>query len=99
MGNTADDQNQAVCVWRLEPLRQFLVHLFRFSALDVSSGFQATFDFVRKGHQRKRHDKSRHRQPESAATGTTASLQVWVYHSGSTSLPVGSDIVSTEVRP
>src|SRR6516164_4556913 len=90
MGNTADDQNQAVCVRRLEPLGQFLVNLFRFSALDVRSGLQATFDLVGKGHQRKRHDQSRHGQPESAVDDMTVSLQTWYSHPISTWLPLGS---------
>jgi len=35
IGNTADHQNQAVGVRRLETLRQFHVNLFGFSTLDV----------------------------------------------------------------
>src|SRR5208337_2923495 len=70
----------------LETLRQFQANFFGFSALDVNSCLQATFDFVGKGQQRKRHDKPRHRQPESAASGITASLQAF-YHGRSTSFP------------
>src|SRR6266481_7815240 len=74
-------------VGRLETLRQFLVNFFGFSALDVSSCLQATFDSIGKGHQRKRHNKPRHRQPESTASGTTSRLQVWHYHRRSASSP------------
>src|ERR1019366_9908769 len=84
----ADHQNQAVCVRRLETLRQFQVNFFGFSALDVNGCLQATFDFVGKGQQRKRHDKPQHRQPESAARVIMASLQAWHYHGRSTSFLV-----------
>src|ERR1035437_7061623 len=87
IGNTADHQNQAVGVRRLETLRQFQVNFFGFSAPDVNSCLQATFDFVGKGQQRKRHDESRHRQPESSASGIMASLQAWHNHGRSTSFP------------
>jgi hypothetical protein len=74
-----------VGVRRLKTLRQFQVNFFGFSALDVNSCLQATFDFVGKGQQRKRHDKPRHRQPESATSGILASLQAWHYDRKSTS--------------
>jgi hypothetical protein len=57
-----------------------LANFFGFSALDVNGRLQATFGFVGKGQQRKRHDKPRHRQPESAAGGNMPSLQACHYH-------------------
>jgi hypothetical protein len=86
-----------VGVRRLETLRQFQVNFFGFSALDVNNCLQATFDFVGKGQQHKRHDKSRHRQPESAASGIMASLQARPYHGRSTSFPGSSE--SNEMAP
>jgi hypothetical protein len=80
-----------VGVRRLETLRQFQVNSFGLSALDVRSCLQATFDFVGKGQQRKRYDKPAHRQPESAASSITASLQAWHYHGRSTSFPGTSE--------
>src|ERR1700685_2419779 len=53
----------------------------------MDSSLQVTFDFVGKRQQRKRHDKARHRQPESAASGIMASLQVSHYHGRSTPIP------------
>jgi len=87
VGNTADHQNEAVGVGRLETLRQFPVNFFGFRALDVNGGLEATFDFVGKGEQRKRHNKPGHCQPESAASGTMSSFQIRHYHLGSTSFP------------
>jgi len=69
-----------VGVRSLETLRQFQVNFFGFSVLDVNSCLQMTFDFVGKGQQRKSHDKPRHRQPESAASGIMANLQAWHNH-------------------
>src|SRR5215471_6303511 len=89
--NTADHQNQALGVRRLETLRQFQINFLGFSALNVNSCLQATFDVGGKGQQHERHDKPRHRQPESAASGTTASLQAWPYHGRSTLFPGSSD--------
>jgi hypothetical protein len=65
-------------------LRQFQVNSSGFCALDVNSCLQATFDSVGKGQQRKRHDKARHRQPESATSGILAILQAWHYDGRST---------------
>src|SRR5262249_22738622 len=89
--NTADHQNQAVSVWRLETLCQFQVNFFGFSALYVGSCLQVTFDFVGKGQQGKRHAKPRHRQPESTASGIMASLQAGHYHGRSTSFNRSSE--------
>jgi hypothetical protein len=74
----------------METLRQFQVNFFGFSALDVDSCLQATFNVVGKGHQRKRYEKPRHRQPESAASSITASLQA-SYHGESLSFPGPSE--------
>ena len=67
-------------------LRQFQVNFSGFCALDVNSCLQATFNFVGKGQQRKRHDKPGHRQPESATSGILAILQAWHYDGRSTFL-------------
>src|SRR5258708_3623915 len=45
--------------------------------------------------QRKRHNKPRHRQPESAASGTMASLHGCHYHGRSTSSPSTSESSET----
>jgi hypothetical protein len=76
-----------VGVGRLETLRQFPVDLFGFSAPDVRSCLQSTFDFVGKGHQGKRHDKSGHSQPESTASGATSRVQAWDFHQRFASSP------------
>jgi hypothetical protein len=81
----------------LETLRQFQINFFGFSALDVNSCLEATFDVGGKRQQHKRHDKPRHRQPESAASGTTASLQAWPHHGRSTLFPGSSE--SNETAP
>src|SRR5277367_386309 len=81
------EESVLVRVRRLETLRQFQVNFFGFSTLDVNNRLQATFDPEGKGQQRKCHDKPRHRQPESAASGTTASLRARHYHGRSGSFP------------
>jgi hypothetical protein len=78
-------------VGRLKTLRQFQVNFFGFSAPDVNSRLQTTFDPEGKGQQGKRHHKPRHRQPESAASGTTASFRAKHYHGKSTSFPDSSE--------
>jgi hypothetical protein len=45
----------------LETLCQFRVDSLGFSALDMNNRFQAAFNLVGKGQQRKRHHKPRHR--------------------------------------
>src|SRR5271163_2919221 len=72
---------------RLKTLSQLQVNLFGFSILDVNARFQATFNLVGKGQQRKRHDESRHRQPESAASGAPASLRARHFHQRSSWVP------------
>ena len=74
-----------MCVRRLEPLSELQFNFLGFSTLNMNTCLQATFDSVGKGQQRKRYDKPRHRQPESAARGTTAILQARRYHRRSTS--------------